>query len=110
MTELVRNSDEPNSVSSTVAKFYHKFYHETEVRDPDRIIARLNSACILVFVIDALGTNEGIPKPLPSVEQRVQKSSRRHRSDKPFGKKLTTPVENVAYDTSCSIKHRMYLF
>jgi len=69
MTESEKISSESNGISSTVAKFYH----ETETRDPDRIIAWLNSVCILVLIIGIAGVKEGLqkPKPLPSIEQPI---------------------------------------
>ncbi len=50
-----------------------QFYHASEVRDPDRIIAWLNSICLVVLIIGLAGASEGIPKPkpLPSIEQPI---------------------------------------
>jgi protein TonB len=56
-------------ISSPVARFYQA----SEARDPDCLLAWVNSVCILVLIIGIVGANEGIPKPkpLPSIEQPI---------------------------------------
>lgn len=61
--------DTNDSISSTVAQFYHA----STTDDPDRILAWVNSLCLLVLAIGVGGASKGIPtpKPLPNIEQPI---------------------------------------